>query len=514
MKTVNELTATIFVIFGGAGDLTMRKLIPSLFDLFQTNRLPDDFSIIITDKTKLTLEKLRKQLHEGINKYSRLGKVNLNAWNHFSRNIGYIPGNFTDPQTYEALAVFHTKKKEVLSGNIQLIFYLATPPLFFVEIAKRLNEAQLLLNRELSRIVIERPYGWDLESAKKLNLALLSVCHESQLFRIDHHLGKETLQNILVFRFANPLFEPLWDHHFIAYITITVAETPGIDQRGVYYNETGALRDMVQYHAMQLLSLIAMEPVNSLNAEEIRSKMCDVLRAIRPIPPENLTHYVVRGQYAGSKIGGKEVPDYREENYIPPGSTTETFVALKLYVDNWRWQEVPIYIRTGKRLAGQVSEIAIHFKEVPHQVFPGILKPGFQSSVLVFALLPDEGIVFHFLANRPGIKSLLQQVAMHFNYQESFDIPHPDAYESLLWDILKNDASLFMNSDQIEASWSVITPILLKWKERSSIKFPNYMAGSWGPDSAQTLVARSGHLWHTTTSLRDNLRQFYKIYNA
>jgi len=378
---------------------------------------------------------------------------------------------------------------------------MATPPSMFGEIPKYLGKAELTRDRAWSRIVIEKPIGYDLESARVLNAILAASFEESQIFRIDHYLGKETVQNILAFRFANPLFEPIWNRRYVDYVTITVAEDVGIEHRGGYYDRAGALRDMVQNHLMQLLCLVAMEPMVSFDADEIRNKKVDVLHAVRPIHKDAVHQCAVRGQYGAAGTGRNKVLGYREEDGVAADSQTETFVALKLMLDNWRWQDVPFYLRTGKRLPRQVSEVSIQFRAVPHQSFPPEASLGWQPSRLVISIQPVEGIVLGFQAKYPGPKIQLRPVEMRFNYRESFSVPLPDAYETLLWDIMKNDATLFMRADQVEAAWSLLMPVLEVWKNTPPSDFPNYAAGTWGPEDTQGLLAQQGHHWPLPTEL-------------
>jgi glucose-6-phosphate 1-dehydrogenase len=364
----------------------------------------------------------------------------------------------------------------------------------FGEIPKYLGKAGLGRDRDWTRIVVEKPIGYDLESARSLNAILAATFEESQIFRIDHYLGKETVQNILAFRFANPLFEPLWNRRYVDYVTITAVEAVGVEHRGGYYDHAGALRDMVQNHLMQLLCLVAMEPMVSFEADEIRNKKVDVLHAVRPIHRDAVHQCVVRGQYGPGWAGGRKVPGYREEDGVSPDSQTETFVALRLFVDNWRWQDVPFYLRTGKRLTRQASEIAIQFRGVPHQSFPAESTLDWQSSRLVMSIQPDEGIVLRFQAKHPGSKMHLRAVEMQFNYQDAFAARSPDAYETLLWDVMKNDATLFMREDQVEAAWRLLMPVLDVWAAAPPSDFPNYAAGTWGPEDAQGLLGQ-GHSW-------------------
>ena len=500
MKTKEQPEPTVFVIFGGAGDLTWRKLVPALFDLFQNRSMPVDFSVIVVDRIDLSDEKLRRHLHDRVKKFSRGRMVKPREWSEFARHISYRQGDFKKLQTYTALGEQCEKLEKEWGVKVHRIFYMATPPSMFGEIPKYLGKAGLARDREWARIVVEKPIGYDLESARALNAVLAANFDESQIFRIDHYLGKETVQNILAFRFANPIFEPIWNRRYVDYVTITVAEEVGVGHRGGYYDHAGALRDMVQNHLMQLLCLVAMEPMVSFEADEVRNKKVDVLHAVRPIHPDAVHECVVRGQYGRGWVGGKKKPGYREEDGVSPDSQTETFVALRLFLDNWRWQGVPFYLRTGKRLARQASEITIQFRGVPHRSFPVESTLDWQSSRLVMSIQPDEGIVLSFQAKRPGPKMHLRSVEMQFNYQDAFSAGSPDAYETLLWDVMKNDATLFMRVDQVEAAWQFLMPVIEVWAMAPPGDFPNYAAGAWGPQDVQGLLA-PGHSWPLPTEL-------------
>ncbi len=505
MKSADQLEPTVFVIFGGAGDLTWRKLIPALFDLAQDRSLPAQFAIIAVDRIKLGDDALRRRLHEGINRFSRFGKAKAAAWNRFAPHIRYQQGDFQKPSTYAALGAQCASQERQWGTKAHRIFYMATPPSLFGEIPKYLGRAGLARDRKWARIVIEKPIGYDLETALALNATLAASFEESQIFRIDHYLGKETVQNILAFRFANPLFEPVWNRRYIDYVTITVAEAEGVGHRGGYYDHAGALRDMVQNHMMQLLCLVAMEPMVSFDADEIRNKKVDVLHAVRPILPNAVPPCAVRGQYGpGEDTGGGKVRGYREEENVAPNSPTETFVALRLFLDNWRWQDVPFYLRTGKRLRRQASEVSIQFRAVPHQSFPPEASLAWQPSRLVLSIQPEEGIVLGFQAKYPGPKVRLRPVDMRFSYRGSFDAPSPDAYETLLWDVMKGDATLFMRADQVEAAWRLLMPLVDAWGDIPPVDFPNYPAGGWGPECVQELLA-PGHRWPLPTELTGSI---------
>jgi glucose-6-phosphate 1-dehydrogenase len=500
MKSNDQLEPTVFVIFGGAGDLTWRKLIPALFDLAQDRGLPPQFAIIAVDRVKFGNDQLRSRLRDGVKQFSRFGKTKAAAWNPFARHIQYQQGDFKKLPTYAALGAECARLEKAWGTKAHRIFYMATPPSMFGEIPKYLGRAGLARDRRWARIVIEKPIGYDLDSARALNAVLAASFEESQTFRIDHYLGKETVQNILAFRFANPLFEPIWNRRYVNYVTITVAEAVGVEHRGGYYDRAGALRDMVQNHLMQLLCLVAMEPMVSFDADEIRNKKVDVLHAVRAIPADAVHLAAVRGQYGPAGAGRNKVPGYREEDGVAPDSRTETYAALKLFIDNWRWQDVPFYLRTGKRLPRQVSEVSIQFRPVPHQCFPPEASLGWQPSRLVISIQPDEGIVLGFQAKYPGAAMQLRPVDMRFNYRESFAASSPDAYETLLWDVMKNDATLFMRADQVEAAWQLLMPVLQRWQSTPPSDFPNYAAGTWGPEYAQQLLAQ-GHNWPLPTPL-------------
>jgi glucose-6-phosphate 1-dehydrogenase len=495
MEIDHDGPPTILVIFGCAGDLTRRKLVPALFSLFCDKVLPDRFALIGLDRVEMSETDLRGRLREGIGEFCRHRSVDEATWNSFAASISYMAVDVTKPGECRPLAERLAQVGDAWKVAPNWIFYLAVPPSLFGPIAERLAEVGLQQPVERSRIVIEKPIGHDLRSAVELNARLLAHFQESQIFRIDHYLGKETVQNILAFRFASGLFEPIWNRRYIDHVTITVAEEVGVGHRGGYYDHAGALRDMVQNHLVQLFCLVAMEPPVSFDPDELRNKKADVLHAVRPIAPSEVRHMAARGQYGPGWVRGEHVAGYRQEPGIAPDSTTETFAAVKLFVDNWRWQDVPFYLRTGKRLRQTVSEVSIGFRSVPHQAFPPEATLDWQPARLAICIQPDEGVILRFQAKQPGRRMRLRPVDMRFSYSETFARPSPDAYETLLWDLMVDDKTLFMRADQVEAAWQILMPILNVWAASPPSDFPNYEAGTWGPESAENLTARDGRSW-------------------
>ena len=498
MEPSTHPEAAVVVIFGAGGDLTWRKLVPALYDLFLDKWLPDRFAFVGVDRNrrKLSVDEFCQHLREGVDTFSRHGKTDDKTWGVFAAHLlGLISTEFDDPAGYATLADQLSNWDKVRGAKSNRIFHLATPPNLVQTIVQQLGKARLSHDRQRVRIVVEKPFGRDLGSARALDQLLTSVFDESQIYRIDHYLGKETVQNLLAFRFANALFEPIWDRRYIDHVQITVAEQLGVEHRGRYYDQAGALRDMVQNHLMQLLCLIAMEPPVSFDADEIRNKKLDVLRAIRPFPGPQLHRFAVRGQYGAGWLQGQHVPAYRDAPGVAPDSTTETFAALKIFVDNWRWQDVPFYLRTGKRLPSRVSEVFIQFRPVPHQSFPPSAAGEWRSNRLAIRIQPAEGINLQFLAKHPGPNLRLSPVEMQFCYEDVFKVKSPEAYETLLLDVMRKDATLFMRADQVEAAWSVITPVLEAWESTTPGDFPDYQAGSWGPEAAEVLIAQDGRSW-------------------
>lgn len=495
MKADPDREPMVFTIFGGAGDLARRKLVPALFNLFLDGWMPKQFEILGTGHGRMSAEGFRRHLRKGVRRFSRREKFDGRRWNEFASHLSFFSDDLEDPRGYTALGKKLAARDREWNAKARRIFYLAVPPWMIQPIVSNLAETKLNQDRQRTRMVIEKPFGRDLDSARELNHFLLKVFDENQVFRIDHFLGKETVQNILAFRFANTLFEPIWNRRYIDHVQVTVAEQLGVEQRGHYYDRAGALRDMIQNHLLQILCLVAMEPPVSFNYNEIRNKKIDVLHALRPIPVKQVNQFAVRGQYGAGWVGGKQVPDYRSEPKVDPESFTETFAAVKLYVDNWRWQGVPFYLRTGKRLPTEVSEVSIQFHPVPHQTFPPSALMDRRPNRLVISIVPEEGILLRFESKYPGPKMLLSPVAMEFFYREAFRRPSPEAYETLLLDVIRGDATLFMRADQVEAAWAVISTILEVWEKGKPTDFPNYPAGSWGPEEADILIAQDGKSW-------------------
>lgn len=502
MEVNHKPQPSIFCIFGAAGDLSWRKLIPALYDLFLDNWLPENFSVLGLGHMHSSKAKYYSRLRKGVDQFSRQGKAKDNDWKRFVSHLDFLELELDQDQSYRELSAKLEQIEKKWSLEAQRVFYLAVPPGMMQTIAKGLAKAKLNRRRKQARVVIEKPFGSDLESARKLNKLLTKVFEENQIFRIDHFLGKETVQNILAFRLANAMFEPIWNRHYIDHIQINVAEQLGVEHRGHYYEKAGALRDMIQNHLLQILCLVAMEAPITFDDNEVRNKKVDVLHAIRPIPQDQVHELAVRGQYGGGWLSGEQVTGYRQEPNVASDSLTETYAALKLFVDNWRWQGVPFYLRTGKRLSHRVTEVSIQFHPVPHQTFPARALLDRQPNRLIIAIQPEEGILLRFDSKLPGPSLHLTPVMMRFLYRETFQDKPVDAYETLLLDIMKGDATLFMRADQAEAAWQVIQPVLNVWAEQRPADFPNYQAGTWGPEQAEVLIAKDGRTWMPPTILQ------------
>jgi glucose-6-phosphate 1-dehydrogenase len=489
------------VIFGASGDLTARKLIPALYHLFLGKQMPTPFRIVGFARREKTDEQWRKELRTSLDQFSRTKPVNDAVWSEFATNISYTIGDFSDPQGYAALKEKLTSfKDERLSKN--LLFYLATPPSQFAEVVEHLHNATLLTRNDgafWQRLVVEKPFGHDLESAVKLNDELTRYAHEKQVYRIDHYLGKETVQNILMFRFSNAIFEELWTRRTIDHVQITVSEKLGVGARGGYYEEAGAIRDMVQNHLLQVLSLVAMEPPVTLEAEPIRDEKVKLLKSIRPISPDQVDRQVVRGQYFAGMLDGQLRPGYRQEPKVKTDSNVETYVALKLFIDNWRWSGVPFYLRTGKALPLSASEVRIQFRPAPHILFATQCGTHLDANALTLRLQPDEGIYLRFNGKVPGTSIQVRPVRMNFSYNTEFGAYTPEAYERLLLDVIAGDATLFIRRDEVESAWQIVDSIRKGWGDKPLTNREFYSAGTWGPVAADDLLAQANHTWRNPT---------------
>ena len=496
-KTSNKKAKpTIFLIFGGTGDLNKRKIMPALYNLFLDGWLPEKFAIIGTSSTKMTDDKYKGELLDALNEFSRKGAAKKEDWTKFSEHIYHQAADITKSASFKPFGNYFEKLKAEWTEDPSIVYYCAVAPHFFCTIANNIAAAKLDNCPETTRIVIEKPFGTDLESAKALNEKLLTIFQEEQIYRIDHYLGKEVVQNIMAFRFANSIMEPLWNRNHIENVQISVTEQIGIGGRGKYFEQAGILRDMIQNHLLQLLCIVAMEPPVNFEADEVRTRKVDILKAMRRIVPGQIDNMSARGQYASGWIEGKEVIGYREEENVDPNSNTETYAALKLYVDNWRWQGVPFYLRTGKRLFKSSSHITIQFREVPHNMFQSPQGGAPKNNRLIISIQPDMGIRFQMQSKSPGLEMNLDTMNMVFDYSGIAKSDSPEAYETLLLDIISGDQTLFMRADQVEAAWELIMPVLNYWENSKTADFPNYPADSWGPENAEALIAQDGYHWY------------------
>jgi glucose-6-phosphate 1-dehydrogenase len=490
-RTRQPASATL-VIFGAGGDLTKRLVVPALYHLVGARKLPDRFAIIGVDHSDQTTEQWSQSLIKMIQTLTPASRIDASAWSWLTDRMHYMPADFTQAETFTHLEKFLTKQREP-NSLANILFYLAVAERFFGPIVEQLGHAGLTKQSAAAwrRVIIEKPFGHDFSSAKALNAQILKVLSEDQIYRIDHFLGKETVQNILVLRFANGIFEPLWNRDHIDHVQITAAETIGVEGRGRFYEQIGALRDMVPNHLFQLLAMIGMEPPISFDAEAVRSKKTEFLQAIHPIAREN----AVRGQYGDGVIMNQKVKGYRDEPNVARDSGTETYVVLKLEVDNWRWAGVPFYLRTGKRLSARTTEIAIQFRQAPYALFRDTPVERLPANILTLRIQPDEGLSISFSAKRPGTEIEIDGVAMDFAYRDYFEPVATVGYETLIYDCLLGDATLFQRADTVEVTWRAVQCLIDSWARDPATDFPNYVSGSAGPVAADRLLARDGRAW-------------------
>jgi glucose-6-phosphate 1-dehydrogenase len=486
-----------FVLFGATGDLAHRKVFPALYQLWRSNLLPVGMRFVAVARRPYDDAAFREEVRASIETHARVQPMDPDAWTSFAERLSYVAGDFGDAATYERLSAYLDADEAARGATGDRIYYLATQASAFGEIVSQLGRVGM--DHEVPgggwrRVVIEKPFGRDHDSARRLNRDVGRVFRESQVYRIDHYLGKETVRNLLVFRFANLIFEPMWNRRYVDHVQITVAESIGVERRGTFYEETGAARDILQNHLLQLLALVAMEPPATFEANALRDEKVKVLRSIAPMRPDDVARDAVRGQYGPGWVGGEPVPGYREEAEVDPESETETFVAVRLGIDDWRWAGVPFYLRTGKRLPKRATEIAIRFREVPHLLFRGSGAAP-DANLLALRIQPDEGILLRFGAKVPGLGIDVRSVNMDFGYGTGFNVDSPDAYETLILDALLGDQALFTREDEVEEAWRVVTPMLGAWAHGHGPSFPDYAAGTWGPDAADDLLGRDGRAW-------------------
>jgi glucose-6-phosphate 1-dehydrogenase len=490
----------VVVIFGASGDLTKRKLIPALYNLALEKRLPERFAVVGYARSEMTHEVFRDRMRDAVKEFSRTGLKDEAVWQAFANTLYYVRGGYEENEGFQSLKDFvdgFDRGSRVLPARV---FYLATPPDLYGTITARIAAAGLAPKepdgeQPRARVVIEKPFGTDLQTARELNRRLHEVLDEKQIYRIDHYLGKETVQNIMVFRFANAVFEPIWNRRYVDHVQITAAETVGVENRGGYYEEAGVVRDMFQNHLLQLLCMTAMEPPVGLDADAVRDEKGKLLKSVRQVAPEEVAAAAVRGQYGPGKVDGEEVVGYRQEPGVAKNSPTVTYAAIRLFIDNWRWEGVPFYLRSGKRMAKRLTEVAIQFKRPPLLLFKSHAVEEVNPNVLVMRIQPDEGVSLTFEVKPPGHDMVISPLSLDFNYEEAFGNSPPEAYETLLEDCIEGDSTLFTRHDWVELAWSLMDPIIQVWNLSKPKNFPNYEAGTWGPKEADEFMAREGRRW-------------------
>ena len=482
------------VIFGANGDLTKRKLMPALYRLAYDRRLSAGFAVVGISRTALSDDQFRQKMQDAVKQFSEDTKFDEDVWKAFAAGLFYCAGDIDDPALYQQLAAKLAEVEQARHTGGNVLFYLSIQPSQYASTALGIGSAGLGKGNGWRRLIVEKPFGHDLASARELSDKLHEVFNESDVYRIDHYLGKETVQNILAFRFGNGIFEPLWNRRYVNHVQITAAESIGVEGRGAYYQEVGALADMIQNHLLQVMATIAMEPSASFRATSVRDERSKLLRSIRPMKPDDVRHNTVPGQYGPARIGGQDIPGFRQEPGVKPEAQTDTYAAATFFVDNWRWAGVPFYVRTGKRMPKRVTEIAIQFYAAPLAIFGDNGEAENAPNLLIVRIQPEEGISLKFLSKTPGAGMKLRPVSMDFNYGSSFGERSPSAYETLLLDAIIGDATLYTRQDMVEASWNVVEPIQCVWRN-TKFDFPNYPAGTWGPTAADEMLARRGHVW-------------------
>jgi glucose-6-phosphate 1-dehydrogenase len=499
LRFARRIPPCAVVIFGASGDLSKRKLLPSLYRLFYERRISPHFAVVGSSRTPMSDDQFREKMKESVSKFLEDSPFDEDVWKSFAEGLFYVPGDLTNPASYDDLKskLDFIEKSRQTGGNV--LYYLSTQPSHYADAIKELGAHGLHQHPSgWRRVIIEKPFGHDLTSARQLNEEIHKVLDESNIYRIDHYLGKETVQNILAFRFGNGIFEPLWNRRYIDNIQITAAESIGVEGRGGYYQEAGALRDMIQNHLSQVMATVAMEPPTIFDAENVRDERAKLLRAVRVMKPEDVHKYAVAGQYGPAKVGGQDLVGFRQELSVDADAQTDTYAAVTFFIDNWRWAGVPFYIRSGKRMPKRVTDIAIQFHAPPLGLFnqetrSGVVREA-RPNLLVLRIQPEEGISLRFLSKSPGSGMRVRPVSMDFNYGSSFGERTPTAYETLLVDAMVGDATLYTRQDMVDASWQIVQPVLDMWA-KTKFNFPNYASGSWGPKESDEMLARQGHVW-------------------